>query len=524
MEYLAFLSPAEPKITIVNNKGQSIRSIASSHDVPQYIMDRIVELEKIQQRRHEGDDDSGWWNFRKTHTDGLEYGDLDPRFFNDRPIRPSDTVTEHAINPTTKGTRKGGFARRNPEIVKERTQRLQKKQQEPQKKELQDLDTDRNSSGLTTKEELEWKLLWNLLQDNLVGDLSLAATTLSQILKIGSKYRRPWIPECADSLLEMTNHRIDKLDALFDTTKNKNPDITKRQIDLLGKIRKRIRDGNGSNDNDDENIHNNSSSTTSKQKKPLPVDLTTWNTASSLVEGLSIKQFEGRHSTANSKERILCLPNPPVLVDSVPLIEKLLESLMSRWPSQSDSSFLIAIDAEWYDVKEAESALSTVQLAFYDKFDKTHDHSSDRLHTYVVDLTIQNPAYVILARKLVQWILYSKDLLVLGFAILHDLHMLKRFLDDLDSEQTTNESTFLDIQQLLGRDKSATLPGLKACAARYSDIPLSKTEQCSSWGARPLRLAQIDYAGLDAAILLVILSEYLRRKNILLGSEGVLQR
>jgi ribonuclease D len=75
------------------------------------------------------------------------------------------------------------------------------------------------------------------------------------------------------------------------------------------------------------------------------------------------------------------------------------------------------------------------------------------------------------------------------------------------------QSTVLDLQMLLAMNETSTLPGLKTCAARFSVFPLSKTEQCSNWGQRPLRQAQIDYAGLDAAILLVLLSEEFRRRD-----------
>ena len=59
--------------------------------------------------------------------------------------------------------------------------------------------------------------------------------------------------------------------------------------------------------------------------------------------------------------------------------------------------------------------------------------------------------------------------------------------------------------------KKSAMPGLKACAHRYSpDIILSKEQQCSNWAQRPLSSEQLDYAGLDAAILLVLLAEYSR--------------
>jgi ribonuclease D len=71
----------------------------------------------------------------------------------------------------------------------------------------------------------------------------------------------------------------------------------------------------------------------------------------------------------------------------------------------------------------------------------------------------------------------------------------------------------LDIQLLLASEKEKALPGLQKCVSKFSDMPLSKIEQCSEWGNRPLRSSQLEYAGLDAAILLVLLSEEGRRQQ-----------
>lgn len=64
VEYL--LSRSDIKVAIVNNKGQSVLSLAASHGMPDTI------LNKIQEREKEDISDGGWWNFRETHSDGLE--------------------------------------------------------------------------------------------------------------------------------------------------------------------------------------------------------------------------------------------------------------------------------------------------------------------------------------------------------------------------------------------------------------------------------------------------------------------
>lgn len=77
---------------IVNNKGQSPRSLAFSH-CEEPTLQAIIQAEG-------GGGEEGWTNYRTSHSDGVEYGDLDPRFI-ERALRPSDVVTPHSINPTS---------------------------------------------------------------------------------------------------------------------------------------------------------------------------------------------------------------------------------------------------------------------------------------------------------------------------------------------------------------------------------------------------------------------------------------
>ena len=62
----------------------------------------------------------------------------------------------------------------------------------------------------------------------------------------------------------------------------------------------------------------------------------------------------------------------------------------------------------------------------------------------------------------------------------------------------------------------SSLPGLKSCCSYFlggsntQSWELSKVEQCSDWSHRPLTSNQLEYAGLDAAVLLVLLAEIVR--------------
>merc|ERR1712157_702466 len=83
-----------------------------------------------------------------------------------------------------------------------------------------------------------------------------------------------------------------------------------------------------------------------------------------------------------------------------------------------------------------------------------------------------------------------------------------RVLDLQSVFATDNIKTKQQQQRSKGsRSTPSNLPGLKACVARYASMPLSKDCQCSDWGRRPLSKAQLNYAGLDAAVLLVLLAE-----------------
>ena len=85
-------------VRIINNKGQSPVSLGASH----FGADVVEAI----RRREEGEGDAQWQNFRESHSDGRVYGDLDPRFFKERPLLPSDVVTPLSVNPTTRESRR----------------------------------------------------------------------------------------------------------------------------------------------------------------------------------------------------------------------------------------------------------------------------------------------------------------------------------------------------------------------------------------------------------------------------------
>ena len=506
------------KVTIVNNKGQSVLSLASSHFQDSHdntIIETIQKLEKEQ-----GD----WWNFRASHSDGFEYGDLDPRFFNDRPLKDTDVVTSFAINPTTKKTRKGGFLRRNPEATKWTNAHGGEKPKQSKKR-------NRKKPPLQTlsvEEQSKLNEAWESLQSQTLP-ISLETfdeKALLEILRLSDKQRSSWIPQATTRLAEMfgKDNSIEIIERVIS-----HPDaIPQRQLQLLTKMLTKFK---AEHDQQRQKLLPQNTKRIESEYSSHHSEL--WKIARTEVEDLCISCLE------ESDSPILKLTQPPIFVDTALVMNNVLETF--------SNSKLVGIDTEWYtplprrneeSITKPNVALSTLQVAFWNS--KEHVLSS-----YVIDLiqkegsSIQKSEFQRLAkgfaRKLLDACTRSANPglpLVLGFAISHDLPLLEQYVnqskddgihvvEDLDNKNPPCYSRVLDLQQLLAKDIDEQIvkrktgpPGLKTCVAKYSTVPLSKDCQCSDWEARPLSQAQLDYAGLDAAILLVLLAERSRHESL----------
>jgi ribonuclease D len=444
-------------VKIVNNKGQSVLSIASSHLTPQ-IISKIQEKEKLQEGRV-------WLNFRTTHSDGFEYGDLDPRFL-DRSLRPEDVVTPLAVNPTTKETRKGGFLSRNPQLV---NQLIKPKQQPRKKKQV--------VSSLSKEESTEVQHAWERVSNALKRKQEInCSQDLLRIVQLGDKQRKAWIPDAADNLRKYAMGDLSIIEALLESSSML---ASKRESDLLHKLLLWAKEPGLY-------LKERLSSVESKRNAPPRtrprLDSQPWDEACSFVDGLSISLLE------KADVSILCSPYRPVWVDSTEILQSLRESL--------ERQRLVAFDSEWYDVNDKETAVATLQVAY-------QEH--DSVKSFVIDLLPTDSKFKHEVQDFVRW-LFSSDLLLLGFSPGHDIPKLENFVGGPLRHDT------LDLQLLMAT-KESCMPGLKACVALFApETPLSKDEQCSDWRRRPLSKPQLDYAGLDAAILLFLLAEQKREE------------
>ena len=118
-----------------------------------------------------------------------------------------------------------------------------------------------------------------------------------------------------------------------------------------------------------------------------------------------------------------------------------------------------------------------------------------------------------------RWLFLESDAHLLGFAHRHDLHMISSYIEE---DIQASSLRLWDLQLLAAHKMSGaggsttSLPGLKSLCAYFLGAAetaweLSKAEQCSNWARRPLTKSQLEYAGLDAAVLLVLMAEICRR-------------
>ena len=211
-------------------------------------------------------------------------------------------------------------------------------------------------------------------------------------------------------------------------------------------------------------------------------------------------------------------------------------------------------------IKNRKMEIATLQIAYIDENNKVSynngnddDNDTDNddtilIRSFVIDLLSDDEVgYQKTAKEFVSWMIgTSCDLILLGFAFGGDLRQLRKYCAcacaTLDTDINTDtgggipgnnsnitsnaaaaaaataaetiiaivESRCLDVQRLLATSielRTGQLPGLKRCSEKYFQKSLRKDDQCSDWTIRPLRTSQLQYAALDAVILLILVSQ-----------------
>ena len=206
-----------------------------------------------------------------------------------------------------------------------------------------------------------------------------------------------------------------------------------------------------------------------------------WPEACHAVTGLSFD----KHLFDDTSRRI-ALNSPPCVVDSVEDLSRLENHVFA-------TADVVAVDAKF----RCPNGVAIVQLSF-------RPRNGDELKTYVIDLlAVENDEVF---RRICRTFFHKLFLykLVLGFAV---RHVVEGIDATLGSNLLLRIEYVLDLQQVWDNDEQ---PSLATCAQRYfSDVAFSWKESriCSNWDERPIGRDQLEYAALDAVVLLVILAE-----------------
>ncbi|KAK9833934.1 hypothetical protein WJX74_010215 [Apatococcus lobatus] len=187
----------------------------------------------------------------------------------------------------------------------------------------------------------------------------------------------------------------------------------------------------------------------------------------------------------------LCLPTdfPVVNVASVEALERVRLDLQS--------ATLVALDAEWEPHARQPSA-TLVQLAFR--------AASGAQHGVLLDMLSLPASH---SQHLFKELFQSPKILKVGFGWLQDLHAIARRLGPPHDDSCAVIRPCLDLGQLHRQLLSRRVPSIKPAGSSLAGllraqmgVSLDKSQQCSSWSARPLSAQQVEYAALDAACLL----------------------
>ena len=288
IEHVEFLLQRGAHVKIVNNKGQTLRSLAYSHfptattttsttattttaTTESFATSRNL-LETIRQMEQDEQAHLPWTNYRHSHSDGFEYGDLDPRFL-DRHLRSTDLIVPPwSVNPTTQQSRRGNFRRNNPQAVVVAMTEKDKNNNNNSATTWPPSNTTRNKKKshkslriLSMEEQEELHGLWQSLSDTLQSSVppTLTGTTamelLLQILSLCDKQQKSWLNETATQLFDVWNNRNKKI--FFATPNDDNheknqDDIARRGLDE-SKTDGRVVEGHGDDhDVDDDDAPN----------------------------------------------------------------------------------------------------------------------------------------------------------------------------------------------------------------------------------------------------------------------------
>ena len=125
----------------------------------------------------------------------------------------------------------------------------------------------------------------------------------------------------------------------------------------------------------------------------------------------------------------------------------------------------------------------------------------------------------------IQALFHNPNIKMIGFSCREDLSKLRsspcirkeRHWFQSDHISSGSSSSVVDLQSIIAQLKIEQLPkeyfGLSKVSEYYLMKPLDKSEQCSEWNQRPLRMRQRIYAALDAYVCVMVYTKLMQMKS-----------
>lgn len=195
-------------------------------------------------------------------------------------------------------------------------------------------------------------------------------------------------------------------------------------------------------------------------------------------------------------------------------MEKVLESRISK--EFINSLPLKKFDGEIIIIKDRKSGDKAIaELSKYDKvgFDTESRPAFRPGVSYPVSLlqlATEDKAYLFQLRtarftdKMAAF-MSNENILKIGIGLKDDIEKLKQF-------KKFKAKGFVDLSTIAA-NKGIVQPGLRALAARYLGVRISKTAQRTNWANQELNSKQIKYAATDAWICLKLYSHVINDNN-----------
>ena len=532
------------RVCIVNNKGQSPLSLAASHCTDETVAAIAAA---------EAEEAAEFSNYRSSHSDGEEYGDLDPRYAVatlGRELGPDDVSTQYAVNPTTKQSRSGRVRRRNA----------------AQDAMRQEVDGDAVSRAALEAERAQAEAAAKAAE--IERQVEAAVAPLETML---SNAARGDEQEASAGEIESIVLAADVAVASLAGIRGAWLSVAAARLHRCASRQPAVVEAEGAIDEAD------------GEAPPLPLLLRAADVSSDMASRAAASaEEEAVLRVATLRTRLLRLAASPLLLlgsttSAAPLIVPPIRPLLpkatpppSGWPrlslpdgvrpmwveSVADVQRVrellsgcehVGIDTEWADdaVDEScddslldgngdgggakarddfihQSRLATIQLA-------AESEGAHGCRVYVIDALngidgAESSPYHLELSSLLEWLLAddARSPQLVGFAFSGDAHLIAKYLNTQSGgTQSSSPATAASIRQRVidvqptavafGVGSSAQFPSLRVAYEAFVGRTMSKEQQMSDWTARPLSEEQLEYAALDALACVRLREEQERR-------------